>query len=347
MKAALLTGLDTIEIGEVDAPVIENDTDVLVSVKAVGICGSDVHNYSSGGIGARRVVFPFILGHEAAGVVAAVGPAVTQVAVGDRIMIEPAMHCGKCDQCLAGRFNTCREIQFLSSASELQGCMCEQVIIPEHNCFKIPEHLSLEHAAVAEPLSIAIYSVNKSIPMAAETPVAILGAGPIGLCTLLAAQARGARKIYITDKIPERLALAKQLGATWVGNPNDVDVVAEVKSIERLGLPVVFECSGDAEGLDQAVELLGPGGKLVITGIPEGQRVSLNMDLLRRNEISIFNVRRQNQSVEEALQRLASGDINVDKLITHRFPLSETQAAFELVASYADGVVKAMIVNER
>jgi len=343
--AAQLMGIRELGIGTIPAPVIVKDTDVLVNVRAVGICGSDVHNYVEGGIGARKVVYPFIPGHEAAGAVAAVGAAVTRVKPGDRIMIEPAHHCGECDQCKAGRFNTCRKIQFMSSAAEMQGCMCEQVVVPEQNCFRIPESMTFEQAAVAEPLSIAIYSVQQSIPMSAATPVAILGAGPIGLCTMLAAKAAGATRVYVTDKIPARLALAKQLGAAWTGNPLEVDVVAEMGRAEPLGVPVVFECCGAAEALDQAVLLLSPGGKLVITGIPDGHRISLNIDILRRHELTIYNVRRQNQTVEVTLQMLADSKINVDALVTHRVPLAEAKRAFDLVADYADGVLKAMVVN--
>jgi L-iditol 2-dehydrogenase len=261
-------------------------------------------------------------------------------------MIEAAHTCGNCDQCLAGRFNTCRNIQFMSSAEEMQGCMCEQVVVPEQNCFLIPDELSFEQAAVAEPLSISLYSVKRSIPLSASTPIAILGAGPIGLCTMLAARAMGAERVYITEKIPARIALAQELGATWTGNPDASNVVSEVGQAEPLGLSVVFECSGSPEALDQAVEMLGPGGLLVITGIPDAHRISLNIDNLRRKELSVFNVRRQNETVKESIELLASGRINIDALITHRVPLSDAKHAFDLVADYADGVVKAMVVND-
>jgi len=344
MKAAQLVGIRGLEVNDVDCPKIEKKTEVLVNVKAVGICGSDVHNYVGGGIGARKVVYPFIPGHEAAGEVAAVGSAVTKVKPGDRIMIEPAFHCGECDQCLAGRFNTCRKIQFMSSAGEMQGCMCEQVVIPEQNCFIIPDELSFEQAAVAEPLSIAYYSANRLADFSEDSPIAILGAGPVGLCTMLAAQARGCGKVYITDRIRERLDIAEKLGADFTGNPDEDEVVNLIGAAEPLGIPVVFECSGDADALDQAVEILAPGGMLVITGIPVGSRISLNIDLLRRKEITIKNVRRQNCAVEDTISLLAEGRVNVDGLITHRLSLDDAKGAFDLVAGYEDGVVKAMIM---
>ncbi len=345
MQAAQLTGIREIEINDTPAPSAAGPGQVLIRVRAVGICGSDVHNYLEGGIGARPVIYPFIPGHEASGEVVAVGDGVTSVAPGDRVMIEPAMHCGHCDQCLAGRFNTCRKIQFLSSAGELQGCMCELVMVPAHNCFKLADGLGFEQAAVAEPLSIAVYSVRKSIAMSADTPVMILGCGPIGLCTLLAARQAGARRIYMTDRIPERLALATQLGACWTGSPDDPDLERNALGMEPLGFPVVFECCGKQVAIDQGTRLLKPGGMLVITGIPEGSQITLCIDILRRHELTVYNVRRQNQCVESALAMIADGSVDVRPLITHRFPLAEAKRAFDLVADYADGVVKAMVTN--
>lgn len=345
MKAAQLTGIRQIAINNIPEPVTPGPKEALIRVRAIGICGSDVHNYLEGGIGSRKVAYPFIPGHEAAGEVISVGAGVTTLSPGDRVMIEPAMHCGMCDQCLSGRFNTCRKIQFLSSAGELQGCMCESIVVPANNCFRLPEGMSFEQAAAAEPLSIAVYSVEKSIAMSPATPVAILGAGPIGLCTLLAALKAGAQRVYVTDRIPARLAMAQRLGACWTGSPDEANIEDQLGKREPLGFPVVFECCGKQEAIDQGTRLLRPGGMLVITGIPEGSRISLSIDILRRNELTVYNVRRQNQCVEKALAMIADGSINIMPLITHRFPLAETKRAFDLVADYADGVIKAMVTN--
>ncbi len=345
MLAAQLTGLKRIEVHDVSPPLITHAHEVRVAVRAVGICGSDVHNYLEGGIGVRRLVYPFIPGHEAAGEVTDIGQGVTRVRPGDRVMIEPAMHCGVCDQCLAGRFHTCRRIQFLSSAGELQGCMCEQVVVPEHNCFIMPAGLTFEQAALAEPLSIGIYSVKHSVAMDSTTPVAILGAGPIGLCTLLAARRAGARHIYVTDRIESRLAVAARLGAHCTVNPDRADAVADILKHAPLGLAAVFECCGQQDALDQGINLLKPGGKLIITGIPEGNRISFSIDLMRRNELTVYNVRRQNQCVEEAMGMIAAGAADTDALLTHRVALADAKRAFDMVATYADGVVKAMVIN--
>lgn len=337
MLAAQLTGIREIRVVEVPEPDPPGRGEILLQVDVVGICGSDVHHYLEGGIGSRKVAYPFIPGHEAAGTVLGLGAGVEDLQVGDRVMIEPAMHCGRCDQCQKGRYNTCRHIAFLSAAGELQGCMCERIVIPAGNVFKAGNAISSEKLALAEPLSVAIHSVRNSIAIEAGMPIAVLGAGPIGLCTLAVLRHAGADQVYVTDPIAARRAMADAMGACWTGQPSDlVDQVP-------LGMTVIFECSGKPDALDQAVDLIGPGGKLVLTGIPEGNHVSMDISQLRRKEISLFNVRRQNQCAAAALEMIASGAVVLDGLITHRFPVGRTAEAFDLVACYGDGVIKAMV----
>ncbi len=173
--------------------------------------------------------------------------------------------------------------------------------------------------------------------------VVILGAGPIGLSCLLSANAENARACYMTDKIDERIEGAKQGGAAWVGNPNKQDIVKEILQRQPTGMDVVFECAGQQETIDQAIELLEPGGRLVLIGSPRTERVSFAIDRIRRKEITIVNIRRQNKCTQKAIDLIASGKVNADFMITHRFPLEQTQKAFDLVAGYHDGVIKAMI----
>lgn len=343
MKAMKLTGIRQMEMMDVPDPQIVNADDVLIKMKTVGVCGSDVHYYETGRIGSQVVDYPFTVGHEGAGEVAAVGPAVKKVKVGDRIAIEPAISCGGCDQCLAGRPHTCRKLRFLGCPKQAEGCLSEYIVMPDACCFPVPDRMSYDEAAISEPLAIGVYAVKLSIPMQ-DAKVGILGAGAIGLSVLLPAKAQGAEKIYVTDKIAGRLELARKAGAVWAGNPDAGDVVAEIKDLEPGGLDVVFECCGEQEALDQAIELLKPGGKLLLIGIPPTvDRVSFLIDKLRHKEICIQNVRRQNHCVQPALDMMARGDFDVGVMVTHRFPFEETQAAFELVSAYGDGVLKAMI----
>jgi len=342
MKAMVLTGIKEMEMQDIPMPEIIKDTDVLIKMKVVGVCGSDVHYYSQGKIGSQVVDYPFPVGHEGSGEVIEVGTRVTKVKPGDRIAIEPAMPCGECDQCLANRPHTCRKLRFLGCPGQADGCLSEYIVMPENSCFLIGDNMSYTEAAISEPLAIGVYAVNQSIPMKGAA-IGILGFGPIGMSVILPAIAKGASKIYVTDLIDERLNIAKDCGATWTGNPAREDVVGMIKTTEPLLLDVVFECCGKQEAMDQAIEMLKPGGKLMIIGIPEFDRWSFAVDNLRHKEICIQSVRRQNHSVEEALDLMANKSVNVDRMPTHRFTFAQTKEAFDLVTGYRDGVMKAMI----
>lgn len=343
MKAMVLTGIRQMEMVEKPNPEIKNDKDVLIKLGVVGVCGSDVHYYNSGQIGSQVVEFPFQVGHECAGIVEAVGSSVTKVKPGDRIAVEPAISCWKCDQCLAGRHHTCRKLKFLGCPGQVEGCLSEFMIMPEECCFPIADEMTLEEAAISEPLAIGVYAVKKSIPMQGAK-IGILGCGPIGLSVLGAAKAQGADKIYVTDKIEERLEVGKTAGATWVGNPDKTDIVKDIVVQEPLLLDAVFECCGQQDAAFQAIELLQPGGKLMLIGIPPIMKNwSIPVDTTRRKEICIQNIRRQVDCVQDALDMITEKRIPVDHFVTHRFPFAETKKAFDLVDSYEDGVVKVMI----
>lgn len=338
----MLTGIRQMELKEVPTPVILNDRDVRIRMKTLGVCGSDIHYYVSGKIGSQVVTYPFTLGHEGAGEVESVGKGVTLVKPGDRIAIEPAMPCWECDQCRAGRPHTCRNLRFLGCPGQAEGSLSEYIVMPETSCFKIPDQMSYDQAAISEPLAIGLYAVKQSIPMDGAR-VGILGFGPIGMSVMLPALALGAKEVYVTDKINERLLIAENSGASMTANPDQEHVVEKIIEAVPELLDVVFECCGQQEAIDQAVDLLKPGGKLMIIGIPEFERWSFPVDKSRRKELCFQNVRRQNEAVQPALDMLASGKITVEAMATHRFSFERSKEAFDLVAAYGDGVMKAMI----
>ena len=342
MKAALLTGIRTIEIRDVPTPRPVKDDDVLVRSGVVGICGSDLHYYLSENVGGERISYPFIPGHECAGTVEKVGQAVSRVKRGDQVVIEPAVSCGRCDQCLAGRPHTCRSLLFLGHYGELTGGMAEFCLAPERNCVPLPRELDLVRGALAEPLSIAVYAADLAGRVEGKRS-AILGAGPIGLCVALALRTKGAGPLYVTEKVEARLAAARKVGADWAGNPDRGDIVAEILAHEPLGLDVVFECCGDQAALDQGVALLKPGGTLVVVGIPVEARVSFPSAKVRRKEIRIQNVRRQNRCLEKSVEWIRAGLVQVDFLATHTFPLAAAREAYETAAARRDGVLKALV----
>ena len=342
MRAVVLTGIKQMKLTDVPEPSIKEDGDVLLKIEKVGLCGSDVHYYETGRIGAQIVEYPFIIGHECAATVEAVGSSVTHVKAGDQVVVDPAASCHQCEQCTQGRENTCYNVRFLGAPGQGGGCLCEYLVMPKECCFPTNGVITLEQGALCEPLSIAVYAVKRAC-LPKDADVAILGAGPIGLSCLLNVHAENARACYMTEKIDERIKGAKQGGATWAGNPNNQDVVKEILQQQPAGMDVVFECAGQQETIDQAVELLEPGGKFVLIGSPRTERVSFDIDRIRRKEITIINIRRQNKCTQAAIDLIASGKVNVDFMITHRFKFEQTQDAFDMVAGYRDGVIKAII----
>lgn len=342
MKAVVLTDLRQMELRDIPEPKIEKDVDVLLKIEMVGVCGSDVHYYETGRIGAQIVEYPFIVGHECAATVAAVGKSVTNLKVGDAVVVDPAVSCHECFQCRLGRENTCYNLRFLGTPGQGGGCLCEYVVMSQECCYPTNGMLSFEQSVICEPLAIGAYSVERA-KMPKNANVAILGAGPIGLCTFVSAKAKNVNTCYMTEKIPERVDIAKKAGATWVGNPDQQDIVGEILKQQPDGLDVAFECAGQQETVDECIDILRPGGTLVLTGIPRFDRVSLPIDVMRRKEITIVNIRRQNEFTQKAVDLISSGRVNVDFMVTHHFTLEETQKAFDLVAGYQDGVIKAMI----
>lgn len=342
MKAIMLTGLRQMELRDVPEPKIEKKTDVLLKIERIGVCGSDVHYYETGRIGSQVVTYPYITGHECAATVKAVGKSVTRVKVGDAVVVDPAVSCYNCFQCKLGRENTCYNLRFLGTPGQGTGCLCEYLVMPQESCYPTKNAITLEQAALCEPLSIGAYSVQRArLPQRAN--IAILGAGPIGLCTFVSAKAENINTCYMTEKISQRIEVAKKAGATWVGNPDKQDIVKEILKKQPDGLDAAFECAGQQETVDQCVNMLRPGGTLILTGIPRFERVSFAIDLIRRKELTIVNIRRQNQCTQKAIDLIASGKVSTDFMITHHFKFEDTQEAFELVAEYRDGVVKAMI----
>jgi L-iditol 2-dehydrogenase len=342
MNSVALTGLAKMGTIQEPEPVIQNETDVIVKITHVGVCGSDMHLYEEGHIGDNRVDYPFVVGHEGVGIVEKVGPGVKNVSPGDRIAIEPAQSCGKCDQCLTGRPHTCRNLAFLGSPGQIPGLLSEKIIIPDHCCFPLPDHLSNERASLAEPLSISIWAVDLS-GIKPDAKIAILGSGPIGMCVLLYARQKGLKHIYVTDKIENRLQKAQKAGASWTGNPDRENIVELINNQEPLGIDCIFDCCGKQEAMDQAIEIIKPGGKIMIVGIPEFDNWTFPTDITRRKEIGIQNVRRQNDRLQMAIDLIAEGKVNTDQLITHRFSFPRTNEAFNLVNEYRDGVMKALI----
>lgn len=342
MKAMMLTGIRMMEMMDVPEPAIVNPTDVKIKMSVLGICGSDIHYYTQGRIGSQVVQYPFPVGHEGAGIVVATGKAVKSVKPGDQIAIDPAMPCWECDQCLAGRHHTCRKTRFLGCPGQADGCLTEYIVMPEKSCFPLEGNLTTDNGAISEPLSIGVYSVRKSGGVK-NMDIGILGFGPIGMSVLLASRVQKAKNIFITDILDDRLKIAEKEHESFTGNPLKENITGKLKTRIPLGLDVVFECCGKQEAFDQALEMLKPGGRLVIVGIPEFDNWTMSADVPRRKELTIQYIRRQVDCVGDALNMMKDGSISIKNMVTHRFRFEKTKEAFDFVAGYKDGVMKAMI----
>lgn len=339
----MLTDIEKMELINSEDPSVENPDEVKIKLSSIGVCGSDVHYYSEGRIGTQVVNFPFALGHECSGIVEEKGDEVTNVRTGDMVVIDPAVHCGKCDQCLSGRPHTCRNNRFLGCPGQLEGCLSDYIVMPSYCCFPVTGKLNPVQAALIEPFSIGVYSVKQAQIDNSEISAAIFGAGPIGLSIMLRLQAGGVMNIGMIEPLAYRLKKAGELGARYLINPLEDDVEAVVAGHEKLLVDVVFEASGEQDAVDNALKILKPGGKFILVGIPPVANYTFNMDLMRRKELTVINIRRQNNCVEEAIELVVSGKADVEKMVTHHFKLEDTATAFDIVKGYKDGVIKAMI----
>lgn len=342
MKVAHFTGPKKLEIVDLPMPTLNRPDAVLLRIDRVGICGSDIHYYLEGRIGDQTITYPASVGHESVGTVIEVGAEVERPRPGDRVAVDPAMVCGTCDQCRTGRTNTCRNLQFMGCPGQAPGAVAEYRVVPAENCIPIPDTMSLDEAVLAEPLSIGLYATRLA-EVTTAARIAILGAGPIGLSVLLCAKAAAACTVYMTDLLDERLEVARQCGADWTGLAKHDEAITAIGDQQPWGMDLVFECSGDPLCVDEAQRVLAPGGTLLLIGIPPTDRVIFNIHRMRRKELTFRNVRRQRGCMEPVIEMFGDGRIDARRLLTHHFPLEKISDAFDLVAAYRDGVIKAVV----
>jgi L-iditol 2-dehydrogenase len=309
-------------------------------MRYVGICGSDIHYYATGRIGDQVVRYPFVLGHEGSGEIAR---GTGRFPAGLPVYIEPAMPCHRCDQCLLGRENTCRNLKFLGNPLESAGCMSEEIALPEDCIVPVPEWMTLEEAVLLEPLSIGVHATRRS-GASNGCSAAIVGAGPIGLSVLLGLSQLDPHRVFVSEVVEARRQAAERLGASRSFNPGNEGAASSIFETAGGGVDVAFECAGSQESIDDATGMVKPGGTLVLIGIPEGTgRISYDPHLARRREVTVVNVRRQNKCVEQAMSILERRREAAKVMITHRFPPSRAKYAFDLVESKQDGAIKALL----
>lgn len=340
MKALQLVAPQTLEMGTLPDPPEPGSGEVLVRLRSTGVCGSDMHMFSEGGIAGTPASYPCVLGHEPAGEVAATGPGVTDLAVGTKVAVEPFIVRAECEFVRSGRQNLALDHHFMSR--EVPGALREYAVLPRRNLLEIPAELSFADAAFIEPLAVILHSLELAELKMGES-VAVIGAGPIGLIAVAASKLAGAAPVVSADRIAHRLRHATRLGAAAAVDVDREPPADAVMDLTGHGAHVVIDAAGTAESVNNALACLRPGGRLVVVGIPATETVPLNFWRALDREARIYVQKRSNGNDHAALELLERGAIHAQDFISHRFPLDRGQEAFDTMAGYRDGVIKPLI----
>jgi L-iditol 2-dehydrogenase len=337
MRTARLHGIRDARIQEEDKP-SPGAGECLVEVKAVTICGSDLHIYAEGNVGGVGWDRPFIPCHEFAGICRGG----QHIPDGTKVVADPALPCERCDMCLRGWGHLCRNLVFCG-LPPCEGALREFIAWPERNLFPCPDFLSFGEAALIETLAVAVHAVELAPPPPGGR-IAILGCGGVGLSVLQVARAAGAKEILATDLVPERLDIARRLGA-------DLAVLADKEDPAAVGLDwshgegvdVVYEAAGAADTPAQAVQMARPKGTVALLGIPVEDVMTVCASRARRHELTIVWVRHQNHNYPQAIALVEKGLVSLGPLLTHRFPVEQAGAAFDLAESKKGGALRVAI----
>lgn len=338
-RAAFVLENRKMELRDTVMPELRPD-EVMIKMKKIGVCGSDVHFYEHGEPEFPDV-YPFILGHEGAGEVVEVGSAVNHLKAGDRVCLEPGVPCRVCEWCTSGKYNLCPTVYFPSAPRAL-GMMRNFITHKADLCFKLPDNVSFQEGALVEPLAVGIHAVRESgIKMGQSA--AILGSGCIGLVTLLSLKAAGVDDITVVDIHDIRLEKAKELGARHIINASNSDMVAAVKDVYgNIGPDFIFETAGNKVTASNSVPMIKRGGTIMIIGNVVGD-TPINFQMLGNKEATIKATFRYRNIYPSALSALSSGRINVNSIVSDFYKFENTQSAFEDSINNKATVVKAMI----
>jgi len=338
MKVAYQTGIGEIKMGEGAVPQ-PGAGQVQVRIMHTGVCGSDLHYYEQGRIGDYIVEYPFILGHESAGVVTEVGEGVTCLAVGDRVALEPGYTCGRCEFCKTGRYNLCPDVIFFATPP-IQGTLQEYVVHPADMCFKLPESVSTLEGALIEPLAVGFHGAAQGGARPGLT-AAVLGCGCIGLVTLMALHAYGVHTVYMSDMIDVRRRKAGELGATAVFDGREAQQAIEAATGGQ-GVDLVIETAGSRAATASTVDIVKKGGTIVLVGLTPDPVVSMNLGRLINKEASIRTVFRYRNLYPVAISAVAGG-LPIGSIVSDTFTFDETPEAFRYSSENKNDIVKTVI----
>ncbi len=337
VKVAMWHGGKDIRIEDAPKPRIKRG-EALIRVRAVGICGSELHVYE--GISKRRVP-PLVMGHEFSGEVAEVEDGAAGIQKGDRVAVEPIIRCGTCEQCARGRSNICSNMRLMGL--HMTGAFAEYVAVPAEKCYKIPDNVSFEEGSTAEPLSVGLHAVNRA-SIGLGDAVVVLGAGVIGLMSVQAAKIAGAAKVLVTDLFDYRLKLARKLGADAVINVKEEDPVKVVMELtDGKGVDAILEAVGIQKTMQQAMTMVKKGGVVTAIGmLAKTMELEMLDAVVRETELK-GSYGYTPGEFKSALGLIGAGRVDVKSLITHVFPLRDIVKGFEALSEKKEGVVKVVI----
>lgn len=341
MKVAVMEGIGKMGYTERPIPTPKAD-EVLVKLEYVGICGSDMHYYETGAIGNYVVEPPFVLGHEPGGTVVEVGSNVTHLKVGDRVALEPGKTCGHCEFCRTGRYNLCPDVVFFATPP-VDGVFQEYVAHEAALCFKLPDNVSTLEGALIEPLAVGFHAANQGNAHAGQTAV-VIGAGCIGLVSMMALKAEGVSKVYVVDVMQKRLDKALELGADGVINGREQDAVEAVKALTGgAGCDLVIETAGTEFTTRQCVHMTKKGATVVLVGYTKTGEVTLPLSLALDKELEFKTVFRYRHIYPMAIDAVASGRVNLKGIVTDIFDFDDIQNAMDKSITDKANIVKAVV----
>lgn len=341
MKVAVMNGIGKMGFEEREIPKVK-DNEVLVKLDYVGICGSDLHYYETGAIGDYVVEPPFVLGHEPGGVVVEAGKNVTHLKAGDRVALEPGKTCGHCEFCKTGRYNLCPDVVFFATPP-VDGVFQEYVAHEADLCFKLPDNVSTLEGALIEPLAVGFHAAMQGNAHAGQTAV-VMGAGCIGLVSMMALKAMGVSKVYVVDIMQKRLDKALELGADGVINGAEKDAVQEVMRLtDNKGCDLAIETAGTQITTVQTTHMTKKGSTIVLVGYSKSGEITLPMSLALDKELTFKTVFRYRHIYPMAIEAVASGKVNLKGIVTDIFSLEEAQKAMDYSVNNKADVVKAVI----
>lgn len=341
MKVAVMLGIGKMGFEEREIPKVKDD-EVLVKLEYVGICGSDLHYYETGAIGDYVVEPPFVLGHEPGGTVVEVGKNVKHLKVGDRVALEPGKTCGHCEFCKTGRYNLCPDVVFFATPP-VDGVFQEYVAHEADLCFKLPDNVSTLEGALIEPLAVGFHAAIQGDAHLGQKAV-VMGAGCIGLVSMMALKARGVSEVYVVDIMEKRLEKALELGATGVINGAKEDVLERVKEVtDGAGMDLVIETAGTEITTRQAIHMAKKGSNIVFVGYSKTGEMTLPMSLVLDKELTFKTVFRYRHIYPMAIDAVAAGKVNLKGIVTDVFRLDEAQKAMDYSVNNKADIVKAVI----